>query len=126
MLGKFVSKKPAHIHKGKGQKQEGKRKKDNVLQKGVDGQTLKKNMEFWKRRQKENKEKSRIGRREGFKDRPFGKKEGNTSEITEPKHQKQKNTFLHVGKQPHIFGNFCLFSTCTLLFLQGRVLLKTL
>ena len=35
--------------------------------KGVDGQKVKKKMEFWKGRQKENPpKKNRIGRKEGF------------------------------------------------------------
>ena len=137
MLGKFVWKKQANVKKGKGEKKKDKETKNiSVFQEGVDGQEAKKQMEFWKGRQKENqKRKLNRKKRRILKTGLLGtNKEKKTLKLQEnslwvfffqtkkikhtkrkQNHQttkstnKQKNTFLHVGKHRAIFGKFVLF-----------------
>ena len=132
MLGKSVSKEQANIRKGKGDKKKNKstppKKRNNVFQKGVDGQKEKNNNGILKGTTKGKQKKDRIGRKEGFWRQafwgntlkkplkisqtslfgPFHKRiaQKHRKEKTKPPKKaksRQKEAFLHFGKQPSIF-----------------------
>ena len=132
MLAKFVSKEQGNINKGKGKHLKiEERKRKNVFQKGVDGQKAKKKDENLKGKTKGKQGQKKIEQKEekDFKHKPFGKtKEEKPQKLqenslfvrlsppqTEQKQgenndqsskNKQKNTFVHVGKQSPILGKF--------------------
>ena len=138
MLGKFVSKKQANINKGKGKK---------IIQTKYDfarrGWWIK-STNFEREDKKKTKEKTEWEEEKDFKDRPFGgTKEEKPLKLQEDslfwafppkkktkwkktKHQKQNNkqnnTFLHVGKQPPMFGKFLFFFQLTLFYFCKAVL----
>ena len=73
MLAKFVAKKQANINKGKGNKKErlNKPKRAIFFKTGLMDKNQRKKMKIRKGGQKENKEKNRIKRKEGFSSQAF-------------------------------------------------------
>ena len=120
---------------------------NNVFEKGFDGQKAKKNGFLKGKTKRKTDKENKIGRKKDFKDRHFGgtKKKTfkiagnnffgpfyktqaqNTEEKTKPpKKNRSKNTFLHFGKQPLIFGKFLFFQVTLFHVCKSCVLLKIL
>ena len=144
MLGSLFQRKQQTLRKEKTKGKTEETPTNNRFQKGVDGQEANKQMEFWKGRQKENKESKQKRKKTNILKQAFVDKKplklqenslfGPSYKTKAQKHRQQKtkpsktkkadhkNTTFHFGKQPPIFGNILFFFQVTLFHVCKAVL----